>query len=475
MTVKESIEKLTQGIAELQNTVKDHADDQATIDIEKLGEDLLEMKNSIDEMKAADDKRADDLRVRKGDPVGPETDPQAVLAAIASGDHELAKYLQKRPTFEGRAREGKFAGQKISDLMFTKNLLDRLSGFDQKGKIKPPSDELTKLLDATTAGAGDEFVPTGMAAELWADAFLQSKVVGALGVVPMPTDPFDFPAGWGSITWRKGGVGEATAAQDPATAKSTFTATEQIAEVNWAYDLDEDGIIATLPTLRADLARSGSEQMDAFAINADATASSTGNINLDDDTPPTDAYYLSNGQDGIRHYILVDRTGQSANISTTLTDALFRVGRGKGGKYAVNPDKCFIATNVKTYLISLMGLTQVRTLDQYGPQATILTGELAKIDGMPIVVSESIALAEDDGKVCKTAGSNDEGTLLFVPRDMWKVGFRRQLLIEIDRDIRRRIYIMVVSFRIAIAAQDQGDSTTRAKDHTSGIHGITYA
>ena len=475
MTIKDSIEKLTQGIAELQNTVKEHADDRATIDIDKLGEDLLAMKTSIDEMQASEEQRSADLRVRKGDPVGPETDPQAILAAISSGDLELAKFLKERPTFEGRAREGKFAGQKISDLQFTHNLLEACARLDPKGVTKGPGDELTKLLDATTAGAGDEFVPTGMAAELWADSFLQSKIVGALGIVPMPTDPFDFPAGWGSITWRKGGVGEATAAQDPATAKSTFTATEQIAEINWAYDLEEDAVIATLPTLRSELGRSGSEQMDAFALNADATASSTGNINLDDSTPATDAYYLSNGQDGIRHYYLVDRTGQSANVSTTLTDALWLAGRAKAGKYAVNPNGMFAITNVNTYLLSMLGLDDIRTLDKYGPAATILTGEFAKYDGIPVIVSESMPLAEDDGKVSVTAANNDEGQIAFVNRNMWKVGFKRQLLIEIDRDIRKRIYIMVVSFRIAIAAQDQGDATARGKDHTSGVHGITYA
>ena len=475
MTVKDSIEKLIQGISELQDTVKEHADDRATIDIEKLGEDLLAMKSSIDEMQAAEEQRAADLRVRKGDQIGPETDPMAIIAAISAGDLELAKFLRDRPTFEGRSKQGKFAGQKISDLQFTHNLLEACARIDPKGVTRGPSGELTKLLDATTAGSGDEFVPTGMSAELWADAFLQSKVIGALGVVPMPTDPFDFPAGWGAITWRKGGVGEATAAQDPATAKSTFTATEQIAEVNWAYDLDEDGIIATLPTLRADLARSGSENMDAFAINADATASANGNINLDDDTPATDAYYLTDGQDGIRHYYLVDRTSQSADVSTTLTDALWLAGRAKAGKYAVNPNEMFAVTNVKTYLLSLMGLDDIRTIDKYGPAATILTGEFAKYDGIPVIVSESIALAEDDGKVCKTAASNDEGQIAFVNRNMWKVGFRRQLLIEIERDIRKRIYVMVVSFRIAIAAQDQGDSTARGKDHTSGVHGITYA
>jgi hypothetical protein len=227
--------------------------------------------------------------------------------------------------------------------------------------------------------------------------------------------------------------------------------------------------------LRSSLARQGAEAIDAFALNADATATSTGNINLDDSTPPTDSYYLTNGQDGIRHYYIVDETGQSTDINSTLDDTEWRAAVAKLGKYAADPARVVAFTNVKTYLISLMGLTNVRTVDKYGPQATILTGELARMDGIPIIVSASMPLAEDDGKVSVTSANNDEGQIALVNRDMWKVGFRRQLAIEIDRDIRKRIFIMVVSFREAIGCQDNGDSDARGKKHTAGIHGITYA
>ena len=466
--LEEKIDALNNELVNLQTVVKDHKTDPATIDFEKLEETFGTLLDARDE-KLVEKLKDDDPPLRRGDPIGPETDGEAVLAAVSSGDFALAKALKTRPSFEGRARSGKFAGQKISDLMFARNFLEHAAALDPRGVKVGPSDELTKLLDATTAGTGDEFVPTGMAAELWADAFLGSKIVGNLGIVPMPTDPFDFPLGWGSITWRKGGAGEATDAQDPATAKSTFTSTEQIAEVNWNYNLDEDAIIATLPTLRQELTRSGSEQMDAFALNADATAAATGNINLDDDTPATDAYYLSNGQDGIRHLYIVDVSANSTDVSTTLTDALWLAGRARMGKWGVNPSEVVAITNVKTYLLSLMSLTNVRTLDKYGLDATILNGELASIDGIPIIVSESMALAEDDGKVSATAANNDEGQIALVNKSAWKVGFRRQLLIEIDRDIRKRIYIMVVSFRIALAARD------RTGTHTAGIHGIAYA
>jgi hypothetical protein len=449
----EKYEDLKKTVADISGAVEDLKKNGLKINPDQIKEMTADILENLDEQVDAKVAEQEDKRpVRKGEWVGPEGFREESL---------------------GLVEEGKFKGQRLADVIFAGNFVKRAQELDPKGVMKV-SDSMEKLLTATGSGTGDEFVPTGMAGELWENFFLGSRIVNNLGIVPMDTDPYDSPVHWGPITWRKGGAGEATAAQDPATAKSTYTATEQIAEVNWNYDFDEDAVINVLPSLRQELARSGAEQMDAFALNADSTAAATGNINLDDDTPPTDAYYLSSGQDGIRHYFLVDRTSQSANISTTLTDALWRDGVAKQGKFAATPSDNIAITNIKTYLKSILSLTNVRTLDKYGPSATILNGELASMDGIPLIVSESMALAEDDGKVSATAANNDEGTIAFVNTTMWRVGFRRQLMIEIDRDIRKRIYIMVVSFRMALAAQDNGDSTTRGKDHTAGIHGITY-
>ena len=73
----------------------------------------------------------------------------------------------------------------------------------------------------------------------------------------MPTNPFDVPLGLGDVTWRKGTENTATTASDPATAKTTLTATELVTEVNWSYTLEEDSIIALMPAIRARLGISG--------------------------------------------------------------------------------------------------------------------------------------------------------------------------------------------------------------------------
>lgn len=368
-------------------------------------------------------------------------------------------------------QEGKFAGLRQSDLQFVNAFLKRAHVFSP-ATVRLPSEALVKALTSTGVGTGDELVPTGMAAELWQDFFLASMVVGNLSRVAMPTDPFDDPLGLGDVTWRKGTQNTATTASDTATAKSTFTSTELVAEVNWSYTLDEDAVIAVLPALRDRLRISGAEAMDAFALNADATNATTGNINLDDADPADDSYYLSAGQDGIRHQWLVDNVTQGVNAGgDALTDLDVVSMLVKMGKYAVSPAACCYITDVATYLKGFLSLDGVQTLEKYGSSAVLLTGELGRYRGIPIVVSASAPKTEADGKCSVTAGNNTLGQISCINRRQWRVGFRRELLMEVDRDIQKRMFILVVSFRIALACHTARASAT----HTAGIYNILVA
>lgn len=385
---------------------------------------------------------------------------------IASGPVEAA------PAVGERVKTGKFAGHRVEDVLFTNWILEKAAsiGAKPKGASEELKGTVEKALTATGAGTGDEYVPTQMAAALWDDFYLASRVASQFPQIAMPSDPFDIPLGWGSPTWRKGTQNTAPTVSDPATAKSTLTATENVCEINFSYNLDEDSVVAVMPTLREMLAREGAEQLDRFVMNADSTNAATGNINLDDADPDDDSYYLSAGQDGLRHLVIVDNTAQSTDINTTLTDALVRAGIGRLGKYAADPGRLVMFTNPKTYALSMLGLTNVATVDKYGPNASILTGELMRYQGIPVVPTSSIYLAEDDGKLSNTGANNDEGTIIIAHRDMWRVGFRRNLLLEMFRDVQKRSIVLVASFRIAVAAQGTRSTAT----HTAGLHGITY-
>lgn len=456
--MSELLENLIQEIKTLTDTVKEHRDDPATIDIDKLGEVLAGHTQKMIEA------NADNSPARRGEPVGP----------AEVNLKEVGQANRYRPILHDFAKDGvhkDYIGNVVHpvDFWMAKQLIEKGHAL-MPDRVAPASSDLQAAIKALTASSGADWIPTGMAGALWDDMFLASRVVAAMTRVPMPTNPFDVPLGLAHIAFAKGSENTAATATDPTIDKSTLTATELVAEVNWSYTLDEDSIIALMPTVRARLAQSGGEVMDAFALNADATSGATGNINNDDAAPAATSYYLSAGQDGIRHQWLVDNTAQDVDAAGALTDASIVSALTLMGKYAVDPSKVVAVTDVGTYLKGFLSLENTLTLEKFGNDAVVLNGQLARYRGVPIIVSASAPKTEADGKPSSvTPANNVKGQVSFFNRDMWYAGFRRDLLIEIDRDIQKRQYIMVVSFRQAVGAHGARATNT----HTAGILNIT--
>ena len=370
-------------------------------------------------------------------------------------------------------------GQKMKpvDLWLTQQMLQKANAM-LPDRVAAPSEDLTeaiKALTSTGAGTGAELLDRQMAAALWDDIFLASRVVGTLQNVPMPSNPFDLPLGLGSVTWRKGTQNTATTASDPVTAKSTLTATELVAEVDWSYTLDEDAVVAMMPAIRGRIGQSGAETIDAFALNADNTIAATGNINSDDSTPSSSAYYNSDGQDGLRHLWLVDNTAQGVNAGgDALADADITSALSKMGKYAAVPEQLAMVTDVQTYLNGFLKTGSgapgeyLITMDKLGQNAVVMTGQVAQYRGVPLILSESYSLTAATGKASATTANNTLGGLTVYNRTMWYSGFIRDLLIEMDRNIQTRTYLLVASLRQAIAAF----GTRSTAKHTSGVRNV---
>lgn len=474
-----TLDQVMEGISRLTSTIQEKSQAGGNPKTELKWDDIkADFQANIDELVAKQvQAKLDAAPVRQGVPGNP-------IGSDAAQQLKGNRYQKMLRDFETNGVH-KQAGITLKpvDLAIAAYMMDSQlkrwrAGSEMGEPPKPISADLKaalKAMDSTTATAGDELVPTNMAGMLWDDFFLASRVVANLQRIDMPTNPFDVPLGLGSVTWRKGGENTATTQSNPSTAKSTLTATELVTEQAWSYTLEEDAVVAMAPAIRARLAQSGAEQMDAFALNADSTATATGNINLDDSTPAADAYYLTAGQDGIRHQYLVDNTAMGSDENGALTDATILAEMALMGKYAVDPNALMFVCDVNTYLAGFLGTDSgepgeyTTTLEKFGPSAVILTGQLAAYRGVPIVISASAPLTEADGKASVTTASNTKGQLSIVNRNMWYVGFRRNLLIEVDRDIQRRQYIMVTSMRQAIAAYGTRSTNT----HTGGVFNIT--
>ncbi len=327
-------------------------------------------------------------------------------------------------------------------------------------------------MDSTTAGSGDELVATLEARELWQDVNLQTLVAPIIPTFPMPSNPFDVPRQLGDVNFYPGTENSAASSTALATGKTTLTAYELVGQVPYSFTLEEDGVIAMLPEIRAGLVRNVAEILDDIILNADATV--TNNINADGATIAATtagkAQWLL-GYDGILHLPLVDNAAQANNHNAAVSGDMFNELRVKLGKYGARPSQLAWVMDVNTF-IRAQSVEQFRTMDKLGPNATLLTGMLGAIEGIPVIVSEQMPLADSDGKITDGGSANTKGRVLLVNRTQWAQGFRRELMLDVHRDTQKRQTVITVSFRHALAERS-GDRASAA--HTALQYNITHA
>lgn len=309
----------------------------------------------------------------------------------------------------------------------------------------------TKAMTSTAGNAGDEWVPTFASAELWRDIHMATAVSAAVPRVNMPTNPFDLPTLDSDVTFYYASTeNTSVTGSQPNTGKATLTAKKIQADVTFSGETEEDSIIAIAPTVRQNLVRRGAQVIDDLIVHGDIETGGTGNVNTDNGAPGSGAFYTA--LDGLRKFALVTNTGQTHNVAGAPTTALFTTSRGLLGKYGGRPSDLRLVLGQST-LNAMYDISQVKTVDVYGPNATIVQGELARFFGIPILLSEATPvtdsdLVEADGKSNATAGTLGWWVLFNV--NGWKQGFRREFNIEADRNIQTDSNILVASFRMAL-------------------------
>ena len=87
-------------------------------------------------------------------------------------------------------------------------------------------------------------------------------------------------------------------------------------------------------------------------------------------------------------------------------DDMFNEIRTKMGKYGVRPSDTVYVTDANTFIRAL-SIGNFRTLGKFGPQATVLTGQLGAVEGMPVIVSELMKLAGLSRAGCSSPGRPD--------------------------------------------------------------------
>jgi len=120
------------------------------------------------------------------------------------------------------------------------------------------------------------------------------------------------------------------------------------------------------------------------------------------------------------------------------------------GEFAIT-DKVLIVSPEVMYE-HLMALEQVITLEKFGPNATILNGQLGSIFGTPIVVSRY--LSSDLAATGLYTGSGTTSGMLMVSRESWQIFNRRGVQIQQEQDIKSGAYNMVATERVTFDTLD---------------------
>jgi hypothetical protein len=147
--------------------------------------------------------------------------------------------------------------------------------------------------------------------------------------------------------------------------------------------------------------------------------------------------------------------GRDGGALTVEDVNLTRALMGTRGVFGADPAQLVIITDIPT-AFKFEDLSEVMTIDKYGPQATILTGELARIKGIPIIKSQMYGLTDSNGYINNSAGSNTKGSFMVVNRAGVRVGWRRRPRIFVGQVPFSDAWYIMASARLDIQFKEAG-------------------
>lgn len=310
------------------------------------------------------------------------------------------------------------------------------------GERMHKSGDLRKVMDSATTSAGVEWVPTIFSADWVRYVDLELKVANLLRRIQMPSDPYKVPYQASQVTVylvaeQTSDAGTKFTESSPQTGNFQLDAKKLGVRVAFSEELTEDSIVPVLPMLREELGYAVGKAIEDAIINGDTS----GTHQDSDVTASTDRRKAFRG---LRKHALA----QSTQSLSTYSNANIRSLRAKMARYGVDPSSLFFLTGPIQYQKQLLNLSDVITVDKMGDKAVVLSGQLAAVDGIPVIVSPVMRENVNASGVYDGTTTN-KGTLLLVYRPAWYLGERRGLELKLWEDIQYGQNYLVGSTRNA--------------------------
>jgi HK97 family phage major capsid protein len=245
------------------------------------------------------------------------------------------------------------------------------------------------------------------------------------------------------------------------TPSSSAVLTAQTLGANQIFSaqLEQDSLVALVPWLRSQLARSIAWHNGSAYFNGDATnTGATGNINLDDAQSDASKHYRA--FNGIRLSAHTDSLRQ--DMAGALDFKAILAARAKlngavddvdAGATQIDWSKpvsdLAIVCDPDTYYNVILNNSDTITLEKYGSQAVVATGEIARLYGLRVFVPNYCSKTAADGKANTTESDNSKGQIVvFNPRGFISGG-RQDVSLYMSRLPLRNQVALEVTYRKA--------------------------
>ena len=316
---------------------------------------------------------------------------------------------------------------------------------------------------ADSSGVGAEWIPDAFGTSLYQSFETPRSLRALLPEVPMDRETMLMPrldrAGVPYIRSASTDALTNYSASTVGTAQATISAASLCSLYNVDQDAAEDTIMALMPVLSKAITSDLEDGVEDIIINGDTAGGQDtlatwdirdrwggGSVALGGSGDHRKAF------DGWR-VLAFDLGGASAKdynsnafTFSTLMDLVSSLGE-------LNGSDRLLVMSPELVVANLLTLSEVVTVEKYGAAASILTGEISRVAGIPVVMSRFLSADMNGAGVYDNATKTRTG-MICVSRQSYPIFLRRGVTLEQDKHIASGTIQLAATIRLKMASMD---------------------
>lgn len=326
--------------------------------------------------------------------------------------------------------------------------------------------ELAKAIDPDTAGSGGNWVPTAFSADFINRMEQNYEVAGSIPKITIPqgTDSLKIPGAGAGISLVTVGTSSGDSPSNitsatPGARNITLTPKKLAIMVQIEEEAVEDMIVNVIQDITIpEMQNAAAKGVDDAIINGNGESITTAGDHADTyaDTDPRTCW------DGLRRFALdatyANSTFNAENASLTVAGIAGAAGMLAGGADNENffdPANNRLIVPLEVYL-DLLTMSNVIQAEQIGSAAaaTINSGQLASVLGIPIIQSQLVRKSLDTGLLDDPAGTNNvRNNAVLFNRNAFIMGVKRDVTVKSRENIETDRRHVVLTFRASFASR----------------------